>query len=1395
METKCIRGNDTFECNHTCVEDGTSVGQDGGNGDMSKQTIHYEEAAAFRTSSLLIREGEANGCCSRPQRSWGKPFMPSSLPWALFTRSSPLSSLFSDAPYCISQTKGLMQDSTNYELESLPTGASRKEHAQTAVTVSKRELARYNKQLKTGLCENLLLMSKTMKDLTETQDGVLIYNLTIKDVQPIDDGHWRCEVSNSVGRTSALCDIRVFGKDTAAEFAPDFEKKLDNVITEEKHNVLMECSLKGNPQPTLLWYKDDKLVSNSARNKITSLGQCQLLEIFNIRNEDAGIYKCQAENSAGYATTDAKLYVQERPVKPTVPEAEVSILEYICEKKLDKKFINNSIVFDDRLWEDTDIMKFCVKWKEDPTLAVLIHLKNKCTVEGMSVRLNLFVSGLPPFQANWFKDGKEIFDSGRHYLKSMDGVIGLEIPCSCLEDTGYFTCQVKNGKGTVFSSCYLQVEPVLDITNTVVQKPIFVTPLKRQTVKEGYCATFQCVAKGNPAPGFKWYKDGMEIQDSERIRTTTSQKSGMAILEIQNSNINDVGLYCCEAHSFAGRARSMVRLSVIDQFEWTEKKKAAEKNDLKTIKVEKHIKDTSSINHFVADYNPGYTREIYRKVPEFKKGLPESVSVREKGRLLLECCINGNPKPEVMWFKGNKQIESKGQFLIMSFGDWHGLEILEVTESDADIYTCRAVSASGNVESSCKLEISLPKGDLQHDASELHSLEIFGQRNFQELLIQTHVFGEELYLAQIHPSCHLLEITELCQAPYFIQQLSEEIHPLELDENITIECIVGGEPLPKVLWFHDGKLLKDSSNVTQVWDPDSRTARVILKHPRSSDAGKYMCLAYTDMGGYAETTTVVHIERIESLIRGHRKHDTIKEPGPPDFKVKLRDKSASPGRKIKLECLAEGFPQPEVKWYKNDLLLEPVIDKYTITSNTEGLHSLQIVAVDLFDSDCYKCEAINKYGRVSTCAHIKIGDGDDVDGDTFVRPYFLEPLHTIILDAGDDAVLRCVAEGNPKPKFKWQKDVLDINKSDRIQVTVNDNETMLCIKKVQPEDAGLYFCTALNKVGRVKSCATLKVIEYFDTKETLNCDETSTKEEFAAKVGTLKEKVSGLDENVGSSYVDLFEEEGYREIEEEQEQAHAGSEQNRDSNDRFSDQLSSETTESIKDPKEVKEPSHKMEVFEEVKEVKLVNEALDKIVPIDGEEIKIEDVRKEVDVKNNECGQDETKPNVLVSESDSSAGNEERKVDDYIKVEPKPTDSCKPIVDDNTDGEQSKTLANDTNPTKLILDNSIDIKDHSAHTQQSAADNKLSSVSDVKVNGKHEDACDIKNAEEEQGREINQSKKPRFILKPWSKWVEVHTDVALSVTVEACDGLKVVWYRNGEKIEYDDRYSLVCEAQ
>lgn len=57
------------------------------------------------------------------------------------------------------------------------------------------------------------------------------------------------------------------------------------------------------------------------------------------------------------------------------------------------------------------------------------------------------------------------------------------------------------------------------------------------------------------------FKDGQELHENVRINIETLPH-GVAQLIIHMATRRDIGLYVCEAHNHAGRARSMVRLSV-----------------------------------------------------------------------------------------------------------------------------------------------------------------------------------------------------------------------------------------------------------------------------------------------------------------------------------------------------------------------------------------------------------------------------------------------------------------------------------------------------------------------------------------------------------------------------------------------------------------------------------------------------------------------------------------------------------------------------------------------------------------------------------------------------------------------------------------------------------------
>ena len=64
-------------------------------------------------------------------------------------------------------------------------------------------------------------------------------------------------------------------------------------------------------------------------------------------------------------------------------------------------------------------------------------------------------------------------------------------------------------------------------------------------------------------------------------------------------------------------------------------------------------------------------------------------------------------------------------------------------------------------------------------------------------------------------------------------------------------------------------------------------------------------------------------------------HTVVKEDAgtktAPGFKVKLEDKETVEGSEVKLEVQTEGYPAPEIKWYKNDKEIKANIEKYFIT--------------------------------------------------------------------------------------------------------------------------------------------------------------------------------------------------------------------------------------------------------------------------------------------------------------------------------------------------------------------------------------------------------------------------------------------------------------------------------
>lgn len=75
----------------------------------------------------------------------------------------------------------------------------------------------------------------------------------------------------------------------------------------EVQNVVFNCSVEGNPQPSIKWTKNNEILNIGADSDLseTSSGKDHSLTIQNVHRSDEGEFRCVANNSIGNTTSNA----------------------------------------------------------------------------------------------------------------------------------------------------------------------------------------------------------------------------------------------------------------------------------------------------------------------------------------------------------------------------------------------------------------------------------------------------------------------------------------------------------------------------------------------------------------------------------------------------------------------------------------------------------------------------------------------------------------------------------------------------------------------------------------------------------------------------------------------------------------------------------------------------------------------------------------------------------------------------------------------------------------------------------------------------------------------------------------------------------------------------------
>ncbi|KAM7421303.1 hypothetical protein PAMA_015448 [Pampus argenteus] len=253
----------------------------------------------------------------------------------------------------------------------------------------------------------------------------------------------------------------------------------------------------------------------------------------------------------------------------------------------------------------------------------------------------------------WFKDGKEVTQV---VYEQSSGVSTLTIPQVTKKEAGTYRAVVSDRRGEDVSTLEMLDEEYDKLLQQLSKQcALSAGPLRIESTAEGfklYCSLKYYISYLKTI----WYFKEKRIDQETRTKPGSSMQK--VWIEIFNPTENDKGKYTLEM--FDGKETHKRTLDLSGQafadalLEYQRLKQAAiaEKNRAKVT-----------------------------------KGLPDVVAIRENKSLCLTCFIEGEPAPEISWFRNDREIYNQDQYVITKEHKCSTITVNNVNTEDSGKYS------------------------------------------------------------------------------------------------------------------------------------------------------------------------------------------------------------------------------------------------------------------------------------------------------------------------------------------------------------------------------------------------------------------------------------------------------------------------------------------------------------------------------------------------------------------------------------------------------------------------------------------------------------------------------------------------------------------------------------
>ncbi|KAG1654810.1 Down syndrome cell adhesion molecule-like protein Dscam2 [Nymphon striatum] len=270
---------------------------------------------------------------------------------------------------------------------------------------------------------------------------------------------------------------------------------------------------------------------------------------------------------------------------------------------------------------------------------------------------------------------------------------------------------------------------------------------------------------------------------------------------------------------------------------------------------------------------------------------------------------------------------------------------------------------------------------------------------------------------------------------------------LQPGPSISLKCMAGGRPEPKISWKFNGKnLTKDNKYVLREKKMAIGSVKSILviKNVRSFDGGEYMCTASNEVGfvSFSETIDVY---------------------GPP-LVHDMNNVTVAAGEDINIKCYTSGYPISSIEWIKE---ADPFYQSFA--NRVSRNKNLRINGTTEEDEGYYTCKSENGRG-LSSDKRVFL----NVIKKPEITPLAIPP--TIMKAHSSYSIVCNIMSGDQPIKLYWLKDNDDISLVQKVYVTnTKKRYSLLQIQELSAVHSGVYSCVAENDAGKSVESVEIKI--------------------------------------------------------------------------------------------------------------------------------------------------------------------------------------------------------------------------------------------------------------------------------------------------------------------------------